>query len=164
MTDKVIVERQIGRKLTFPFFVAVRCRHGLPVVVASAPLWKGKPFPTVFWLTCPLLNKLVGALESEGFQNSLDYRGNDKEFLFARLYIAGKLGVKERISFYPKWGHIAGERLGHIKCLHAHLASFLVVDNGPGGYVWYKVKDAFENCDKPCVLSGITKVDKEEED
>ncbi len=162
VVDKEIVERQIGRKLTFPFFVAVRCRYGCPVVIASAPLWKGKPFPTVFWLTCPVLSKAVGTLESHGFQDSLTYEGGDRGFLFMRLYLAGVLGVKEKIQFYPKWGRIAGERLGHIKCLHAHLGAYLATGDGPGKFVWYKVREEMEKCNGPEVYLGISKVRVEE--
>ncbi len=163
MRDEKIIEKQIGRKLSFPTVVAVRCRHGYPVVVASAPLWKGKPFPTVLWLTCPLLKKLVGGLESEGFQRRLDYWGGDRRFLFLRLYYAGILGVKEKISFYPQWGYIAGENRGHVKCLHAHLAVFLATGEGPGGKVWEQVENDFYNCENYCELFGISKVIEEEE-
>lgn len=45
--------------------VARRCRFGFPQVVVSAPLSRGmKPFPTLFWLTCPFLKRRCGELES----------------------------------------------------------------------------------------------------
>ena len=45
--------------------VARRCRFGFPQAVVSAPLSRGmKPFPTLFWLTCPFLKRRCGELES----------------------------------------------------------------------------------------------------
>lgn len=45
--------------------VAHRCRFGFPQAVVSAPLSRGgKPFPTLFWLTCPFLKRRCGELES----------------------------------------------------------------------------------------------------
>jgi len=161
MTDKKKVELQLGKAPKFPFFVAVRCRYGYPVVIATAPLWKGVPFPTVFWLTCPVLNKAVGSLESQGFQSVLEYRGEDEDFLMLRLYISGLLGVKEKITFFPKWGRIAGGRKGHIKCLHAHLATYLVTGKGPGKHVWFKVRDVMDSCKGPeYIMSGINGISK----
>ncbi len=150
----------MGKKLNFPFYVAVRCHLGYPVVIASAPLWDGIPFPTVYWLTCPILSKAVGALESEGYQRKLYYHGNDRQFLFSRLYVAGILGKKEKVNFYPNWGHIAGEDPGHIKCLHAHLAVYLVVGVGPGRHVWEKVKGQMLNCNGYGTLCGISSLEE----
>ena len=63
--------------------VAVRCRYGRPQVIASAPLRvDGKAvthlptaadvrsvsvFPTLYWLTCPMLQAAIGRLESAGW-------------------------------------------------------------------------------------------------
>lgn len=45
--------------------VARRCRFGFPQVVVSEPLSREmKPFPTLFWLTCPFLKRRCGELES----------------------------------------------------------------------------------------------------
>ena len=46
-------------------YVAARCRFGCPMVVVSSPVSSdGRPFPTIFWLTCPYLNRRCGELES----------------------------------------------------------------------------------------------------
>lgn len=45
--------------------VARRCRFGFPQAVVSAPLSRDmRPFPTLFWLTCPFLKHRCGELES----------------------------------------------------------------------------------------------------
>ncbi len=45
--------------------VARRCRFGFPQTVVSSPLTRDiKPFPTLFWLTCPFLKRRCGELES----------------------------------------------------------------------------------------------------
>lgn len=44
---------------------ARRCRFGFPQAVVSYPLsFDGRPFPTLFWLTCPFLKRRCGELES----------------------------------------------------------------------------------------------------
>lgn len=46
-------------------YAAARCAHGCPQVIVSSPLSAdGRPFPTVFWLTCPYLGRRCGELES----------------------------------------------------------------------------------------------------
>ncbi len=42
-----------------------RCRFGFPQAVVSSPLSRDmRPFPTLFWLTCPYLKRRCGELES----------------------------------------------------------------------------------------------------
>jgi uncharacterized protein len=47
--------------------VAARCPWGAPAVVEDLPYdAAGRPFPTLFWATCPALVAAVAALESAG--------------------------------------------------------------------------------------------------
>ena len=66
--DKIILLAQNkGRNFTMSQVVAVakRCSQGFPQVVVCRPFSAGGlPFPTIFWLTCPYLNKKCGTLES----------------------------------------------------------------------------------------------------
>lgn len=63
----VIAAQNSGRRFDLSIVLAVarRCGYGFPQVIVCYPLAAGKPFPTVFWLTCPYLGKRCGALESE---------------------------------------------------------------------------------------------------
>lgn len=46
--------------------VAKRCERGFPQVIVSSPVSRnGAPFPTLFWLTCPFLDRRCGELEAE---------------------------------------------------------------------------------------------------
>lgn len=46
--------------------VAARCRWGFPQSVVCLPVTaEGTPFPTLFWLTCPYLERKCGELESQ---------------------------------------------------------------------------------------------------
>lgn len=82
--DVQCVREQLQRNVKDILGVAVRCRYGRPQVVVNRPLlWDGKAvdalpdealhpkrvgvFPTLFWLTCPYLNRAIGRLESRGW-------------------------------------------------------------------------------------------------
>lgn len=66
--DSKMLERiNNGRRfdVSFIYAVARRCSNGWPQVVVCRPITtNGVPFPTVFWLTCPYLDRKCGALES----------------------------------------------------------------------------------------------------
>jgi uncharacterized protein len=63
--DAALAARMIGRPLRGRSAVAVRCAWGLPAVLRVSPrLDDGTPFPTLFWLACPLANRHVGRLEA----------------------------------------------------------------------------------------------------
>jgi len=65
--DRACVAAQIGRQ-PHPFRrVVARCPWGAPAVVEDLPYdADGRPFPTLFWATCPALVAAVSALESGG--------------------------------------------------------------------------------------------------
>ena len=45
----------------------------IPAVIKVPPkLNDGTPFPTTYWLTCPMYNKKIGSLESQGLIKELD--------------------------------------------------------------------------------------------
>ena len=71
--DSKIVEIQIGRNLRSDVSVSCKCHFNLPVSIKVPPnLNDGTPFPTTYWLTCPMYNKKIGTLESHGMINELD--------------------------------------------------------------------------------------------
>ena len=58
MDDRGVVAAQIGRTPRSVVEVAGRCHLGLPAVTVVPPLLDdGTPFPTLYWLTCPLAVK-----------------------------------------------------------------------------------------------------------
>src|SRR5690606_26057582 len=53
--DIAVAEAQLGRPLRGMRRVAHRCALGLPVVLEVDPVLEdGVPFPTLYWLSCPL--------------------------------------------------------------------------------------------------------------
>lgn len=65
--DLACVTLQLGRAPHPLRRIAARCPWGAPAVVEDLPYDDaGRPFPTLFWATCPALVAAVAALESAG--------------------------------------------------------------------------------------------------
>lgn len=65
--DRKAIEHQLGRPPRALAGVAARCALGGPSVIAQHPYdGDGTPFPTTFWLSCRVLVRAVGELESRG--------------------------------------------------------------------------------------------------
>lgn len=122
------------------------------MVIESHPLLEdGSPFPTLYWLTCPLLVKRASKLESEGWMASLNDRLATDEALRERLGDAVTAYATARDSHArldpppaPPGG--GPER---VKCLHAHTAHHLVDRNPVGALVLSQA--GFPDCRLPCV-------------
>ena len=137
--DKNIVELQIGRKVRSEVEVEARCHFGLPTVISVPPnLQDGTPFPTTYWLTCPLLVKKVGSLEANGlikiFDDLIQKKGNFRDLWAKRQ----KTYKEERINLVTSSSNIipeggVGGTKDHIKCLHAHLADELATGKNSVG-------------------------------
>ncbi|ABQ47671.1 protein of unknown function DUF501 [Thermotoga petrophila RKU-1] len=154
--DEKIVEWQIGRKITNMNRVAYRCPYGYPVVIESLPIKNGKPFPTLYWLTCPHLRREVSKLESEGFIKKLEDR-IASDVAFREKMRKAHLEVIERRKRLLTEEHSFREVLekvgtggirdfSKVKCLHLHLADYLAgVGNPVGETVWNLIEKKF--CD-----------------
>lgn len=64
--DLKIVSAQLERYPKNVLEVSYRCSFGFPMVIKSKPVLEGKPFPTIYWLTCPYLRYRVSQLEANG--------------------------------------------------------------------------------------------------
>ncbi len=65
--DAAVVAGQLGRAPHAMSLVAARCRFGFPTVVEDLPFSAdGRPFPTLYYCTCPTLVAAVSRLESDG--------------------------------------------------------------------------------------------------
>jgi hypothetical protein len=65
--DALVVADQLGRPPHAMTAVAARCPFGLPAVVEDLPYdGRGRPFPTLYYCTCPTLVAAISRLESGG--------------------------------------------------------------------------------------------------
>lgn len=160
MTDQEIVETQIGRKPRGFLRVATRCPLGLPETIVTKPIigevregrTRVKPFPTVFWLTCPGSVKAVSELEAEGWVRKLQqrlsgdpaaseaYREAARSYADFRRSLLSEdeaaLLKAQHPSQYDVISHsgvggVLGD--GGVKCLHAHYADYLARGTNPVG-------------------------------
>jgi hypothetical protein len=157
--DRQVVETQIGRPLRADSEPVSRCHLGLPVVVRVPPvLDDGTPFPTLYWLTCPLAVGRISRLEGTGGIRRLEQKAEVDAAFGAALAEAGVAYEEERDSLLPAnvspapTGGVGGSRAG-IKCLHAHYAHTRAGGENPVGGL---VRDWIEplDCVVPCVVDG----------
>jgi uncharacterized protein len=121
-SDRVVVQRQLGRPPRAFKGVVVRCPSGHPAVTEQKPYDEnGEPFPTTFWLTCPDLVAAVSRLEAAGGVERWTRAVRDDPELGASLAAANT----EQRELRPELDlGIGGARAGagSLKCLHAHVA------------------------------------------
>jgi uncharacterized protein len=152
--DERVVEAQLGRPLRGRWAVAHRCHLGVPTVIESHPrLDDGSPFPTTFWLTCPLLAKRVSRLESEGYMRHVSERlardASWRERLGRSLdRYRRRRDSRESLGDAP----VPGGGPERVKCLHAHLAQQLADPPNPVGAVTL-AQTGWPDCVQRCVAS-----------
>lgn len=134
--DLSAVREQLGREPTIAFTIVARCAEGHPLVIRNAPVdAQGRPFPTLFWLTCPRAVRAVSRLESAGAIAELNERlAADQAFADA-VARSHEAHAAERARGFPgaeRHGGVGGTR-GGVKCLHAHYANHLAGGEDPVG-------------------------------
>ena len=135
--DREAIERQLGRPPRALAGVAARCAYGGPSVIAQRPYDElGDPFPTTLWLSCRVLVRAVGDLESQGgiatFERELAGQPGLRQSrrladarvaaLRAELAIDGPRPDDGAALHASLEGGVPGAPL---KCLHAHAAAAL---------------------------------------
>jgi uncharacterized protein len=165
MDYQKIIKRQLGREPDNLGGVARYCPSGKPAVLLTLPYSRQQGvFPTTYWLSCPYLVKEVSRLEDEGLIKSLTSRLNsDTEFKKA-LDNAHERYAKKRFSLLSddyleelnkespsilqilRHSGIGGIRNKGIKCLHAHLADYLVGAQNPVGEAIWQSLGWPDNC------------------
>ena len=137
--DAAVVAGQLGRAPHAMSAVAVRCPFGLPAVVEDLPYDEaGRPFPTLFYCTCPTLVAAVSSLESAGgvarwtarlaaepeLARSAANAARDAAARRAELVHSHKLAMlDDGASLASGVGGVSDVRA--VKCLHAHVAHAL---------------------------------------
>lgn len=128
--------------------VVKRCSYGYPQVIKSYPLKDGKPFPTLFWLTCPYLFSEISKIEETGGVRDFELKiESENEFrmkyikaheseIEERIKILGNEidNLKKNISERLKKVGIGGiSDFTKVKCLHLHYASKIGGIDNPVG-------------------------------
>lgn len=151
--DVARAARMIGRPLRGRSAAAVRCAWGLPAVLRVDPaLQDGTPFPTTFWLACPLATKYVSRLEGDGVMSGLtDRLATDVDLAagYARAherYLAVRSELGPPVPGEPS----AGGMPERVKCLHALYAHYLATGDNPVG-AWVAERVEPMACPAPCV-------------
>lgn len=140
MSDRRVVAIQIDREPRSVVDVVARCSLGLPTVTRVPPhLDDGTPFPTTYWLTCPLASRRIGRLEAAGGVKEADLRiSTDPEFAAAHALAMERYRIERDQLVGPNppahlpEGGVAGSR-GGVKCLHAHYADHAAGNVNPVG-------------------------------
>lgn len=157
LDDRRVIEAQIGRPLRADSRTVSRCHLDLPVVVEVPPILEdGTPFPTLYWLTCPLATTRIGRLEGAGGVKRMEQKaGADPDF-GRRIEAAHDSYAAKRDALVPDdaspipSGGVGGATTG-VKCLHAHYAHTRSGDRNPVGELvasWIEPLD----CQVPCVV------------
>jgi hypothetical protein len=150
--DRTVVAAQIGRAPRGEFAVSVRCSYGYPQVIRVHPVVHGKPFPTLYWLTCPFLSKEIDHLEADGWIKRLEARVMDDPSLGGAMHEAHRQYCEQRDRLLSDNERAALEHEGtlrgltgrgiggiadwdRVKCLHLHVAHALADKNPIGSIV-----------------------------
>lgn len=154
--EKKIVEVQLDRKLRSDVFISSKCHFNLPAAIKVPPnLDDGTPFPTTYWLTCPMYNKKIGSLESQGLIGKLDNELSNNPKLNREWKERQNSYQKDRENDQDKsnkliaTGGVGGAKES-IKCLHSHTADELSTGKNPIGKIVIETIGLF-NCEAPCV-------------
>lgn len=156
MTDeeRVQAEAMIGRKVRGDdTAVAVRCAWGLPAVQRVGPqLPGGTPFPTTFWLACPMANAAIGTLEASGIMAELTEQVQTDPAVRDAYAQADRRFVAFRNQLGPEVpsGMSCGGMPDRVKCLHALYGHYLATGDNPIG-AWVAEQLEPMTCPAPCV-------------
>ena len=124
--------RQLGREPRGVLQIAYRCPNGEPGVVKTAPkLPGGTPFPTLYYLTHPVLTAAASRLESTGMMREMAERLRREPELAAGYRRAHESYLAERDAIEPLGTTVsAGGMPDRVKCLHVLIAHSLAKGRG----------------------------------
>ena len=130
--DLEAVARQLGRLPRGVLAIAYRCPNGEPAVVKTAPrLADGTPFPTLYYLTHPVLTAAASRLESEGLMREMTARLAQDPDLAADYRRAHESYLAERDAIESLGTTFSGGGMpDRVKCLHVLMAHALAKGRG----------------------------------
>ena len=130
--DLDVVARQLGREPRGVLEIAYRCPNGEPGVVKTAPrLGDGTPFPTLYYLTHPVLTAAASRLESDGVMRTMTAALRDDPELAGAYWRAHESYLAERDAIEPLGITFSGGGMpDRVKCLHVVMAHALAKGRG----------------------------------
>ena len=151
---------QLGREPRGDFTISSTCSYGAPSVITCGPILDDEYFPTTYWLTCPTRVKKVSRLESTGWISKLnvelasrdDWKTKLGQAIEEQIELRRELldGDNEDILALLASGIGGTVNRANIKCLHAHLADYLITKINPIGEKTANLMGEIE-CDKECL-------------
>ena len=131
-TDLDAVARQLGREPRGLLEISYRCPNGDPGVVKTAPrLSDGTPFPTLYYLTHPVLTAAASRLESEGVMRTMTAVLREDPALAEVYRRAHESYLAERDAIEPLGTTFSGGGMpDRVKCLHVVMAHALAKGRG----------------------------------
>jgi hypothetical protein len=125
------------------------------MVIENHPrLDDGTPFPTLFWLTCPILVKRTGTLEAEGAMAAMNEELARDAALRARVQddVGRYARRRDQLARLNDPG-VPGGGPDRVKCLHAHVAHELAdPPNSIGARAL--THTGWPDCVLPCIPSS----------
>jgi len=148
-TDIQKVETLLGRPPRGLADIAVRDKHGEPVVIRVDAMVADKPFPTLFWLVDKRLNFAIDQLEARGLIAQFQATIDDSNDLQAELAADHLAYIQLREQLMPEsiakaladkgFSDVLATRgiggianFTRIRCLHTYYGAHLVVPNVVG--------------------------------
>lgn len=159
--ERKIIKWQLGREIENLDTVGRYCPFGYPAVLVVKPFVKKNNIvsPTIYWLSCPYLIYEVDRIENNGFIEKITLKlENDPKFR-KNIFSAHKRYAELRRTKLSVNDLEAAEEISEdllntllksgiggikdksgIKCLHTHLADFLMGNDNPAAeLIWGKL-------------------------
>lgn len=158
MDDRSIVAVQLGRDPRGDVGVVARCPYGLPLVIRTSPrLEDGSPFPTLYYLVCPVAVREVGRLEASGFMREMEaLLARDAKIADAYARAHERYRAQRDAIVAIDDASSAGGMPDRVKCLHALYAHERADANPIGAIVRDKIEPL--DCPGPCVTEDDGRV------
>lgn len=139
-----IITEQLGRRPVGALQVMAFDKEHNPAVLKVDPLADGKPFPSMYWLTSPLIHKAISNIERtawiKDFENNIlpndsllcaKLRADNENYKKLRwqlfLSLHSEDGIDESFIKVIKNSGIGGiQDFNRVRCLHMHYAYHIV--------------------------------------
>lgn len=156
--DRAAFTEQLGRPPRGMLAVAHHCAHGVPASVLTAPrLPDGTPFPTLYYLSCKVLNTAVSRMEAAGVMRAMTEELSQDDDLARRYRLAHNSYLATR-NLLDDLGIAvtAGGMPDRVKCLHVLVAHALAAGPGvnPLGDKAIGLLTEYFRGERPCVGSA----------